>query len=59
MSQIIEDEHLQTLLEEAEQHHNDEVAARTPGTQPSTAAVNYWQMAQTIRRFLNSPHTPK
>jgi len=59
MSQIIENEHLQTLLEEAEQHHNNEVAARTPGTQPSTAAVNYWHMAQTIRRFLNSPHTPE
>ena len=44
MSQIIEDGHLQTLLEEAEQHHNEEVAARAPGAQPSTAAVNYWHM---------------
>lgn len=59
MSQIIEDEHLQTLLEEAEQHYNDEVAARSTIAQPSTAAVNYWHMTQTIRRFLNSPHTPE
>ncbi|MFI8413651.1 hypothetical protein ACIGB6_14450 [Paeniglutamicibacter gangotriensis] len=59
MSQIIEDDHLQTLLGEAEQHHNGEVDARSPGTRPSTAAVNYWHMAQTIRRFLNSPHTPE
>lgn len=58
MSEILEDEHLQALLEEAEQHHNNEVAARAPDAQPSTAAVNYWHMAQTIRRFLTNPHTP-
>ena len=59
MSQIIENEHLQTLLKEAEQHHNDEIAARNPDAQPSTAAVNYWHMTQTIRRFLTNPHTPE
>lgn len=59
MSQIIEDEHLRTLLEEAEQHHNDEVATRSPGAQPSTAAVNYWHMAQTLRRLLSRPHAPE
>lgn len=54
---VIEDGHLQHLAEDAEGEYASEMEGRNPNW-PSTAALNYWHMAQTARRFLALPHNP-
>lgn len=54
-SKILEDAHLEALLAEAETSFKEEMEGRT-SEWPTTAALAYWHMAETCRRFLHLPH---
>lgn len=56
-NRVIEDDHLHRIIEHAEREHAHEMQGSNPDW-PSVAALNYWHMAQTARRFLALPHNP-
>lgn len=55
--QTLEDAHLHAVIKQAEEAHAQEMQGRSPQW-PTVAALNYWHMAQTARRFLAMPHNP-
>lgn len=57
MAHVIHDELLAGAIKDCEAIVDDEQAGRSDSW-PSTAAIAYWNNAQTLRRFLATPHLP-
>lgn len=58
MPHVIDDELLAGAIKDCETIIDDEQAGRSDSW-PSTAAIAYWNNAQTLRRFLITPHLPE
>lgn len=54
---VVDDEILAQAIADCEEISRHEMAGRSESW-PSTAAVAYWQNAQTLRRILAAPHHP-
>ncbi|MGP5073722.1 hypothetical protein [Arthrobacter rhombi] len=54
---VIDDELLAGAIKDCEAIVEDEQAGRSDFW-PSSAAIAYWNNAQTLRRFLTTPHLP-
>lgn len=57
MAHVIDEELLAGAIKDCEAIVDDEQAGRSDSW-PSTAAIAYWNNAQTLRRFLATPHLP-
>lgn len=55
MLHVIDEELLAEAIKDCEAIVDDEQAGRSDSW-PSTAAIAYWNNAQTLRRFLATPH---